>query len=310
MKRLCSTLQVFVLFLALAVPSARIVAALQGTGPVIRQLEVSLWPEYDDPRLLVIYHGELASEVTQPVRLPIPADAEVHAVAYVADDGTLVNLEWRAETAGGERILVLSPPTQGFQVEYYWDVLGPGPEKSFTVSIAAGPQLVQALRFQAQEPVGAHDLRGDPPLQGPTVGFQGLNYYVREAGPLAPGGVAQQAVRYVKTDDRLSVTAVQPAPAQSTGAERTTAVSSMRALWLYPVVAVFLVTGVALITFGVRRSRRASAVAAVPSQRRTRSRSRKQAKLARFCHACGHPFQPDDRFCAHCGAERRHITGE
>jgi len=287
--------------------------ATQGEPSTIQRLQVSLWPEYDDPRLLVIYRGELASPPAQPMRLPIPADAEVHAVAYVAEDGTLVNLDWTSELEGEHRILVLTPPTQEFQVEYYWDVLGPGPEKSFTVSIAAGPQPVQALRFQVQEPVGARDLQGDPPLQGPTVGFQGLNYYIREAGPLAPGEEARQTVRYVKTDDRLSVTVVQPEPTPGEAAERAeSAVPSAGTRWLYAVAVVLLVTGASLIAFGIWRSRRrvALAPAAVPQRRRTRSRGRKKAGLARFCHACGHSFQPDDRFCAHCGAERRRMAGE
>lgn len=311
--RLCSVLWVFLLFLAWAAPSPHMAAALQAGEPVIRQLEVSLWPEYDDPRLLVIYRGELASVPTQPVRLPIPADAEVHAVAYVAEDGMLVNLDWRSEFEGERRILILSPPTTGFQVEYYWDVLGRGPEKSFTVSVDAGPQSVEALRFQVQEPVGARDLQGDPPLQGPAVGFQGLNYYVRDAGSLIPGAMAQQTVRYVKADDRLSAAVVQPAPTQdmTTGGASAMAPPADRR-WLYGVAVAFLTVGVTLAAFGIWRTRRGvvRASAAAPSRRRPRSRGRKRAELARFCHACGHSFEPDDRFCARCGAERRRMTAE
>ena len=286
-------------------------SATQGEPPTIQRLQVSLWPEYDDPRLLVIYRGELASEATQPVRLPIPADAEVHAVAYVAEDGTLVNLDWTSETAEDGRVLVLSPPTRAFQVEYYWDVLGTGPERSFTVPIAAGPQPVQALRIQVQEPVGAQDLQGDPPLEGPTVGFQGLNYYVREAGPLAPGAVVRQTVRYVKRDTRLSVAVVQPTPAQPAQAEKAVAAAvPTRPIRLYVLVATLLVVGTSLIAFGVWRSRHPAVPSVAAPRRRTRSRGRKRAELARFCHVCGHPFQPQDRFCARCGAERRPMVRE
>ncbi len=41
---------------ALALPSPP-AAAGQETGIRIKWLKVSIWPEYDDPRVLVIYHG-------------------------------------------------------------------------------------------------------------------------------------------------------------------------------------------------------------------------------------------------------------
>ena len=283
--------------------------AIQGEVPTIQRLQVDLWPEYDQPRLLVIYRGELEAPPSQALRLPIPADAAIHAVAYVATDGRLMNLQWESVSAGDEQVVVLTPPTVEFQIEYYWDVLGDDPEKSFTLPVTAGSHRIASLLFQVQEPVGATGLQGDPPLQGPTVGFQGLNYYVRDAGALEPGQTARQTVRYVKASRTLSIEAVQPAPAEAAPPPASTASGGQRLerFWLPIVAAVFLVIGSVLLGFGIWRARREAMPAAVapPTRRRTRSRPRKKPGLARFCHACGHPFEPEDRFCAQCGAERR-----
>ncbi len=63
-------------------------------APAIEQLTVALWPEYDQPAMLVILRVQLAPGTQLPVDviLPIPTSAgEPLAVAYTTAEGALLN---------------------------------------------------------------------------------------------------------------------------------------------------------------------------------------------------------------------------
>ena len=82
-----------IIFLLLGLIFLVPVAQAQG---VLRlaELEVDLWPEYDNPGVLVIYKAKLPADVSLPVNvsLKIPAAAgEPFAVAVRQMDGALLN---------------------------------------------------------------------------------------------------------------------------------------------------------------------------------------------------------------------------
>lgn len=306
---------VFVVAAALPVPVAG-----QEARPAIETLQIDMWPQYDNPQLLVIYRGSLAAPTDERLRFLLPAGAELNAVAYLTDDNRLVTLQSETVVEGDQQIIAFTPETTEFQLEYYLDVIGPGPERSFTVDIGVGDQPVGELSIAVQEPVGASDLTGAPPLSGPTPGFQGLDFYTRELQDVPAGEALRQTVTYTKTDDTLTASQLAPptaeaaAPPPAAGSEFGTNLSEGTASRSWPAVAAVAVIVVAVVMLGIGAWRARSVEPALPAAATRSRRPRPSAAPAegaqptagaRFCHACGAEFAPGDRFCAECGARRR-----
>lgn len=63
--------------------------ASAAAAPKYYQLDISVWPEYDEPRNLVIYNGSLADNnpLPQPITLEAPAGARINMTCEVSADG-------------------------------------------------------------------------------------------------------------------------------------------------------------------------------------------------------------------------------
>lgn len=265
----------------------------------VDQLTISLWPEYDDPRLLVILSGTL-SQANVRLRVPLPEGAELHAAAYVDEQGNLLNTSWQAD----EGAVVVVVPTRQFHVEYYVDAIRVDQETQETVVQARVPvpeAMVIAAVLVVQEPANTANFRGDPPLGLPEPGADGLRYASRDLGALPPGAVVRQEVRYVRLKPGLSVTSVLPTPAAPPVEPVDRSVRVRPEILLAVATALLLATG----TFVFVRIRRGS-----PGQRPPQVPHHLGGKVpkARYCPACGHPFGPQDRYCAMCGTPRPGVT--
>lgn len=313
-------LAVVLAFVSIVLICAAPANAQEPAGPEIQQLQVDLWPQYDDPRLLVIYKGDLSAPPDQPLRFPIPAGATVNAVAHLDDQGSLINESWDSQPSGDQQVITFTPATARFQLEYYIDVISAGPDRSFTVDIDMNGQAVNSLGIAVQQPAGASNLQGEPALSGPVAGFQGLSFFSRQIESVQPGQTVRQTVSYSKPDDTLTVDQIGPVASEpagpppadtSSGAGFATNLADRSAtrFWLPIGAAVVILMGLALIGVGAWRARQADVEVVRPSTRRRGRRTPPQPaaeeSLANFCHRCGASFEPDDQFCGECGAPRR-----
>ncbi len=308
-------------FVAIVLSSAPPARAQQPAGLEIQQLQVDLWPQYDDPRLLVIYKGDLSAPPDQPLRFPIPAGAKVNAVAHLDDQDSLINETWDSQPSGDQQVITFTPATARFQLEYYLDVISAGPDRSFTVNIDVDGQTVNSLGIAVQQPAGAANLQGEPALSGPVAGFQGLSYFSRQLQNVQSGQTVRQTVTYTKSDDTLTVDQIGPAGSDAASSPSSDASSgsgfatnladrSATRFWLPIGAAVVILMGLALIGVGALRARQQDVEAVRPAARRRGRRTRPQRAAdegghASFCHQCGAPFEPADQFCGECGAPRR-----
>lgn len=260
-----------VIFIVLLLGSA--LGLAQQIPVVIERLEISLWPEYDDPRLLVIYRGELAEDPKNPLAFALPNTAQVHAVAYVGPAGTLLTAEWQLLPNENGQIVLFTPKSRRFQLEYYDDVLGTSLERAFVFRFVSDRYEIKDLEIEVQQPLRAQGLQGSPALEPRGADARGFSYFGRRVGAVAPGTLVEQRVSYRKTD---TLPSLRPAVPGSL-------------VW----VAIGIGLAVTALSVGgflwVRRRR------AVPIRQ----------DLARFCAHCGYQFlHADERFCPRCGRQR------
>ncbi|MDO8717129.1 MAG: hypothetical protein Q7J73_10055, partial [Dehalococcoidales bacterium] len=76
MKKIGALIRAFIilgLLLVMALTASPAMGA-SDSPPTIKTMKVQVWPEYDDPRIMVTYQGEFkdASVFPQPVKFPAP----------------------------------------------------------------------------------------------------------------------------------------------------------------------------------------------------------------------------------------------
>jgi len=306
-----------ILFLSLAFSPAH------AQGPTdLDDLTIKLWPEYDDPRLLVIIDGKLTTPGTE-IRLPIPDGADLNAVATASDSGRLLKNDWHEEKADdGSRLLVMTPANPIFRVEYYTPFPIDGDKREIQFDLPAGYFNADQVTIEVLLPPGSEDVSLSPPADesGPTQ--DEAHIFQRTLEDVKDQAITQQ-VTYANPSGALTVpetstssgTMVQPEGPSAATPETPAAKSSLNP-WIIGlgVAAVLLIIGGA-VGLWLTRDREPETITPTPSPRpkgknkKSRSVNVKPAagNLDRFCRQCGKEFGPDDRFCRYCGAPRQSL---
>jgi len=249
-------------------------------NPRLATLQIEIWPEYDRPQNLVILKGELAPDARLPaaIALRIPAAARApSAVAYIDDDGKLLNLGHDREDAGQFVLVRLTTPKRAFHVEFYEPLLASEGQREYRYAWP-GDLAVERLGVLVKEPAGATNLSISPELSGSGASLDGLTYRAGDFGALKAGEQWVVAVRYTKSDPRSTNEILAASPPRS-AAKAADAPSSWYG-WAGLAAAGLALAGAVLVALW--------------------SRSRPAA--ASTCTKCGHASTRGDRFCAGCGA--------
>lgn len=307
MKRL-----VLVLMLSLA---ALVGPVLAQESPALATLDISIWPEYDRPEVLVIYRGQLDSGVSLPVSLEIAVPARVGeptAVAYVDENGERLNQQYTTRVEGDSLIVSFQLISQAFQLEYYDTLpIDSDGRRAYTYTFAADYATTE-VNLEFQVPPTAQGFEIAPPADTQVSAGNGLTYHLVEAGTLAAGDTLEWTMSYLKDNDELTEAGlVQAAPSAPTPAPAGGTGDST--VWI------FLISFVALIGVGVtgywlgHRTQVGAGGAQPARQPRKRRGSGQGAQSprpplrgrARFCHQCGADLRSDSAFCHSCGAPVR-----
>ena len=277
----------------------------QEEAPVVDYLEISLWPEFDRPDMLVIYRGffEAGTPLPIPVDIRIPADAgSPTAVAFVDEAGNRFNQEFTTRIEDGELVVSFELSSLGFQIEYYDGLsIDPGGQRAYTYTYTADYQ-VEALNVEFQVPPTAEDFQLEPEAGSVGPAADGLLYHITEVGAVDQGETRSWVLTYTKADPALTVSSLtesqpaapSPVPTPMSGDNQT--------------AAIFMIAFVALVGVGAgafwlgRRTQVASEEAVPPSRRRPSGMGR---RAVLYCHKCGAGLRADSDFCHKCGAEVR-----
>jgi hypothetical protein len=289
----------FVFFILLVLFSLPLPANAQG-GVTLESVSVQLWPEFDQPSMLVIYDLLVTQDTSLPqeLKLRVPTDATVIAVAY-EQDGELFNVPYREveAEAGWKQVSLTLETATTYHLEYYAPLTRDGLQREFDY-LWPGDYAVASLAVSVRVPIDTTEMTTDPPMQETTSSGDGQAYLQWGSGNLEAGQEVPFTVAYIKTSDRLSASN-QPL---ETGTVDENTAGRVSLNNYYPYILGGL--GVLLIAGGViyfwQSSKGKSG-----QRKRHRSREETEGDEQVHCHQCGKRAQPGDRFCRACGTRLR-----
>lgn len=309
------------LIIGVGLPSA-VVHAQQAV--TLDSVRVDVWPEYDQPSVLVIYNVTLDASVSLPAALTLripAAAAKPHAVAML-DANRLYDLQYTLGGAGDWIEVRMTTPTPQVRVEYYDPSLAKdGDTRSFAFTWSAN-YTVKNFSVVVQQPLNASEISFRPAIgEGRVNSEDGLTYYSLVTGEVPASQPLTLEMTYDKPDDTLTQPQqFQPAvPNQPVDADTTGRVTLLEGFSMTPLQLVMLGVGMLLIIGGLAwylitaRSGKAEALADGRGPGRHSGRKRHSAAQgeplaageAAYCSQCGKKAAAGDAFCRACGTRLR-----
>ena len=295
-------MRTWLVFLILAGAIALPFSAHAQTVIDISSLRVQLWPEYDQPSMLVIYDFKLADATALPatVEIRIPKAANLWSVAF-EQDGELINAAYQGPSLQGEwqTVAIQVEKAAGYRVEYYEPLSISGTSRQFSY-LWPGDYPVSDFNLSLRSPLDMNDLTTEPALE-PRQGTDGASYYEKGLGALPAGQQVAVSIRYAKTSDNLTVPQQNVQPSQPLGADTPGRVMFSNYLpYLLCGLGLVLVVGGLIYNWQTGRNGGGA------SRKRHPARAEAGAEGDIHCHQCGTRAHSSDRFCRVCGTKLRH----
>lgn len=274
----------------------------------LQTMTIDLWPEYDQPNMLVIYKAELSPDVSLPAEITfsIPVQAGEPAVVAVGPDASSVT-ETVYETRVMNDWLEVSfiATTPAIQFEYYDPSLMKNDAQRNFDFTWPGDYGVNSLVLQVQHPLEATDFTITPASGRVVTDTIGFIYNIIEVGALDQGSTFNISLGYQKDSDALSIEnfQIQPSATITPGSSNLFNLDQWW-IWLLIVFGVVLIGGGSYWYWRLGRQE-------TPAKKR-RHRKTDEQELADatpgknvYCHQCGKRAGPGDRFCRACGTRLR-----
>jgi hypothetical protein len=176
------------------------IAAVAQTEAEIERFEVSLWPEYDRPSVLVILQAKLSPETIFPatVSLPIPSKVgEPHAVAVRSEADELLRVGYTRQVVGEWAVVTVETDHLEVRLEYYDSLTYEDRDRSYTFIWPGGIDL-GTFFYEVQQPLGSSDLRVNPPGET-SIGEDGLTYFGKDLGAQSSSSTVEIDLSYTKS---------------------------------------------------------------------------------------------------------------
>jgi len=272
-------------------------------APSLSSVDVWIWPEYDQPGVLVIYRIVVASGVSfpAPMTFRIPAAAAKPSVVAVGETASSVsdaNVTFSQEPDGEWLKINIEATGPAIQLEYYDPSINKDGEGRNFLYQWPGDYAVQTLRVELQQPYDASLMTTEPGLSQTFTNE--MTYHAGDFGPLAAGEPFTLHVSYQKQSDQLSVALM---PSQNGPVDQNTAGRfSLNDLfpWLFGGAgALVVIGGLYYYVRGQPKSKK------IRRRRPASERTVESAEAARYCSQCGTRARPGDRFCRSCGSRIR-----
>lgn len=284
------------------------------TSIAIESLKVELWPEYDQPSMLVIYRFSLSPDTPLPaqLKLRIPTAAgEPFAVAAGPSLDRVADIPYNPTVIGEWTEISFAATMPFIQFEYYDPgLVKQNSQRSYEYQWT-GDYGVKSLVVEVQQPVDATGMRISPSLGRGDAREDGLVYYTSQVGALNAGQSFSIILEYQKPNDSLSATRLTVEPSQPLTPDTTGRIRLESLLpWSLLLLGLVLIGGGGYWYWQSGRKQ-------TQSRPRTKSRGRRRSverpegddvevqETGIYCHQCGKRAASNDRFCRSCGARLR-----
>ena len=182
------------LVLAMAAPAL--------AGPTFSEWQLSLWPEYDDPRILVTFSPVIDPTVPLPYTLSydLPLSAQMGMACQLLPDGQHDCQPPQSKIEGDVKNISFTAPTQrDLYMEYYVDPYeGERPEqREFTYSFVP-PGDIQTLQVQIKQPKDAENFAVEPAPQQSLSDAEGYVYLTYAFADVQAGVPVDFTVSYTR----------------------------------------------------------------------------------------------------------------
>jgi hypothetical protein len=279
-------------------------AAAQDQPITLDTLTIDLWPEFDQPSMLVIYSGSVA-DAAGPMELTftLPPDADFHVAAYIDGMDRLIEIPER-EVSGDT--VTFTTPNGTFRIEFYDPALDTSSPERRYIYTYRGDYAVSTLTWSVQAPPAAENMTTEP-AGARTTGLYEMAYYVASVTDISQDEPVGVLVKYTKPDSALTAD-VLAQQAESVPEEEASS----------PLIPLLIVIALAVLGIGayvVWQTRKLTTAASTAAYRPARrgGRSAKQRSVTgaapadqRFCTKCGtQAANATDKFCRKCGAALR-----
>ncbi|MFZ5946116.1 MAG: hypothetical protein ACOYVD_18670 [Bacillota bacterium] len=255
------------LFAALLFPNA----AVAGEGMELKNFSVDIWPEYDDPRVLVIYQGTFVNKGNSDFsgyvkfnipKFEIPKEGQISMVCEIVnggnhscqpynleDKGDFVELSWKTT-----RVI---KPGQEYPVflEFYYLPFANEPAKSFNYDFISNYDI-QALTFNIKQPLRSEEFKVTPQPLTTNVDTKGFSNHKLNYSDISAQEKLNYKIEYIKNDNEPSIQKEQPqqsseAKTQETGLQKTNAWKNPL---IYTIIGASIIIMSGFIVFGLLKS--------------------------------------------------------
>jgi hypothetical protein len=285
-------------------------AAMADSNDRLASLQINVWPEYDDARVLVMYDGAVADTANLPrdISLFIPSTASLNAAAYVDGNGTFITIPGTPatqDTGDGFLRVTIKLPAPKFHLEYYYNPLEGSPDKSMEFVYKAA-QPAENVQLDIQQPLKSDKFATDPVTQVKTTDPHNFTFYVFNYATMDTGQTQRVKVSYTKADPSPSIASIpQPASAPADTQLPLPANSLLPSVLIAAALALMALGGFAWWSRGRNAMETAAAEVDAPRRRHGRQSAHSNALRTGFCVQCGRGLEADAVFCPRCGTRKR-----
>lgn len=301
--------KIFILFTLILTMAAA--AAVHAQSPVVFDtVDVSIWPEYDTPTVLVIYKISLPENTPLPIEVSLKMPSGVGkisalAVGEKAETVTDTGVDYRFSPGSDFSQVSVKATGRFLQVEYY----DPGLVKNANQHVYhyewPADNSVNSFRFEFRQPLQSTNLTIEPALTNAVVDSEGFSISEFKQFNIKSGEKVGFDIKYQRDTDAPSTSFLKVEP--STPIDQAAAgQSTLMALlpWGLGGLGVILLSMAGYFYWSSSKNNR---IAAASRKRHSGKTPGEEGSdnLDIYCSQCGKRAKPGDRFCRTCGGRIR-----
>ena len=270
---------------------------LNGQSDTFDEFVFSLWPEYDQPGILVIISGKLNDgHLPKTLEFRVPSETEKVLAAGIVDTmGTLGSVP--IENRGPEKWVSLNLTSSDFHVEFYYDPFTDDHVRQVTYDLQFGHAIPEYM-FAVQKPIRAENYTFPESDMESFQDQHGITFYRKLMPSLLANEIYQVVFSYENHTGETTIDQLRKMMAET---EQEGGMPNMPPAALLadkrhrmPLIEPLAVLALVAVVIGFLFYR----------QKKGESVPQKSDSIKEhFCTECGQTVKSDDKFCAKCGTK-------